>query len=187
MVLLLIDVVARRTSVLVDVRVCEKFSPPAQRKIPFLQPFQLCRCVLSLAQLNTLGKVSAVRSQHRVQVERSVFAGQNVLRCTRPQSAWWSESHGIVPHHLRKSGKPQFLPARWIASLTSCIVTKETIQRSFWRPIAAWLYFLVIPVILFDSSRSPFSIRLLGISSRSPCRSPFSGNRRHLSLRWQIF
>jgi hypothetical protein len=32
-------------------------------------------CVLSSAQLNTLEKVSAVRSQRPVQAERSVFAG----------------------------------------------------------------------------------------------------------------
>jgi hypothetical protein len=32
-------------------------------------------CVLSLAQLNTLKKVSAVRSQRSIQAERSVFAG----------------------------------------------------------------------------------------------------------------
>jgi hypothetical protein len=34
-------------------------------------------CVLSSAQLNTLEKVSAVRSQRPVQAERSVFAGRN--------------------------------------------------------------------------------------------------------------
>ena len=33
-------------------------------------------CVLSSAQLNTLEKVSAVRSQRPVQAERSVFAGR---------------------------------------------------------------------------------------------------------------
>jgi hypothetical protein len=38
-------------------------------------------CVLSSAQLNTLEKVSAVRSQRPVQAERSVFAGPNGRRC----------------------------------------------------------------------------------------------------------
>jgi hypothetical protein len=58
---------------LVDVRVCEKFSPPAQRNsLPLTVPTLPMRSLFSSGRYS---RVLPVRSQHRVQVERSVFAG----------------------------------------------------------------------------------------------------------------
>ena len=112
MVVLPIDIAARRSSVLVDIGVCEKIfaARTAKNALPPLQPFQLCRCVLSSAQLNTLERVSAVRSQRPVQAEKSVFAGRRSCNERKRKKVGGGEDTGRDELNLRGGGAfPGFL------------------------------------------------------------------------------